>query len=99
MSGLARWKENRVRQEIYLEELKHIDTSQSGAGLNGANLQGWNGTSVLFLEQTPDTRSDKRIPNRRKGDRLPWIILSVARLAAGVAAYLWMYLGRFGIHK
>ena len=53
MSGLPRWKENRIRHEIYLGHLKHTNTSPSGAGFNGANRQGWNGTSVLFLEETP----------------------------------------------
>lgn len=98
MSGLPRWKENRIRQEIYLGHLKHTNTSPSGAGFNGANLQGWNGTSVLFLEETPGMRSAKEIPNRRKKNRSPWIILRVALLAAGAADCLWVYLRQFGIH-
>ena len=101
MSGLPRRKENRIRQEIYLGHLKHTNTSPSGAGFNGANRQGWNGTSVLFLEGTPGMGSAKRIPNRRKKNRSPWtwIILRVALLAAGVAVCLWVYLGQFGIHR
>jgi hypothetical protein len=95
MSGLERWKENRIRQEIYRVNLKHTDASPSGAGLNGGNLQAWNGTSVLLLEQTPGTRAEKRIPNRREKNRLPWIIVRVALLAAG----LWVYLGQFVIHR
>ena len=51
MSRLPRWKENRFRQEIYLGH--HTNTSLSGTGFNGANRQGWNGTSALFLEETP----------------------------------------------
>jgi hypothetical protein len=66
MSGLERWKENRIRQGIDRVHLKHTDASPSGAGLNGGNLQAWNGTSVLLLEQTPGTRAEKRIPNRRE---------------------------------
>lgn len=99
MSGLARWKESRIHQEIYLGQLKHTDTSPSGAGLNRANLQGWNGRTVLFLEQTPGTQSEKRIPNRRKKNRLPWIILRVALLAAYLVLWLWVYSGQFGIHR
>ena len=60
MSGLPRRRENRIRQEIYLGHLKHTNTSPSGAGFNGANRQGWNGTSVLFLEETPGMGSAKR---------------------------------------
>jgi hypothetical protein len=95
MSGLQRWKENRIRQEIYRVHLKHTDVSPSGAGLHGGNLQAWNGTSVLLLEQTPGTRAEKRIPNRREKNRLPWIIVRVALLTAG----LWVYLGQFVIHR
>jgi hypothetical protein len=32
MSGLARWKETRIRQEIYLEQLKRRSGSCSGEG-------------------------------------------------------------------
>jgi hypothetical protein len=99
MSGLPRWKEYRIRQEIWREHLKHTRNSSNGAGLNAANLEGWNGTSVLLLEQIPGTRSDERIPNRSKRNRLPWIILSVALSVAGVAAYLWVYLSQFGIYR
>jgi len=94
MSGLARWKENRIRQEIYWVHLKHPDASPSGGGLNGGKLQAWNGTSALLLEQTLGTRAEG-IPNRRKKNRLPWIIVRVALLAAG----LWVYLGQFVIHR
>ena len=35
MSGLARWKENRIRQGIYLGHLKDTTTSFSRGGFNG----------------------------------------------------------------
>ena len=35
MSGLPRWKENRIRQEIHLAHLKHAKTSANGAGVDG----------------------------------------------------------------
>jgi hypothetical protein len=35
MSGYARWKENRIRQEIHLAHLKHAKTSSNGAGVDG----------------------------------------------------------------
>jgi hypothetical protein len=99
MSGSARWKEDRIRREIYLRDLNRTNTAAIGAAHNGVNLQGWNGTSLPFLEKTPCTRSEKRIPNRREKNRLPWIILRVALLAGGLATCLWVYLGQFGIHS
>jgi hypothetical protein len=95
MSGLEHWKENRICQEIYRVHLKHTDASPSGGGLSGENLQAWNGISVFVIEQTLGTRVEKRIPNRREKSRLPWIIVRVALLAAG----LWVYLGQFVIHR
>ena len=92
MSRSARWKEDRIRERIYLEQLKHTETGPNGVGLNGANLQG--GTPVLFLQQTLGSRS----PNRRRKNRLPWNILRVALLVAWVAICVWVYLGQFGIH-
>jgi hypothetical protein len=60
MSGYARWKENRIRQEIHLAHLKHAKTSSNGAGVDGTYPPEPNGTSVRFLEQRPDTGSDKQ---------------------------------------
>ncbi len=99
MSGLPRWKENRIRQEIHLAHLKHAKTSSNGAGVDGTYPPGSNGTSVRFLEQRPNTGSDKRTSNRRNENRLPWMILRLALLAIGVAAWLWVYLCQFGIHR
>jgi hypothetical protein len=99
MSGLPRWKENQIRQDVPLAYLKHPKTSANGAGAHGAYPLGWNGTSVLFLEQTPGTRSEKRIRDRKEKNRLPRIILRVALLAAYLAVWLWVYSGQFGIHR
>ena len=94
MSGLERWKENRIRQEIYWVHPKHTDASPSLGGLNGGKLPACNGTSAILLEQTLGTR-EEGIPNRREKNRLPWIIVRVALLAAG----LWVYLGQFVFHR
>ena len=99
MNGLPRWKENRIHQEVHLAHLKHPKTSFNGDGAHGAYPLGRNGTSALLFEQTVGARSDKRTPNRTKGTRLPWMILRLALLAAGVAFYLWVYFGQFGIHR
>jgi hypothetical protein len=45
MNELSRWKENRIRQEIYIEHLKHPKTSPNGTGSNGTKLQGQNGNA------------------------------------------------------
>ena len=92
MSGSARWKEDRIRERIYLEQLKHTEALPNGAGLNGANSPG--GTPVLFLQQTFGRRS----PNRRKKNQLLWNILRVALLAVWVAICVRVYLAQFGIH-
>ena len=92
MSGSARWKEHRIRERIYLEQLKPTERLPDGAGLNGANSQG--GTPELFLQQAFGSRR----PNRRKKNQLPWNILRVALLAAWVGICVWVYLGQFGIH-
>ncbi len=97
MSGSARWKEDQIRQEIYLRHLKQTNTASSG-GHSGANLDGWNGTPAPFLKKEAGIRWEKRIPNRREKNGLSWITLPIALLAAGVAVSLWVYLGQFGIH-
>jgi hypothetical protein len=95
MSGSARWKEDRIRQEIYLRHLKQTNTASSGAGHSGANLHGWDGTSAPFLEKKAGIRWEKRISNRREKNRLPRIALGIALLAASLAVCLWGYLGQF----
>jgi hypothetical protein len=92
MSGSERWKEHRIRQEVYLQQLKHTDTLSRGAGLSKTNSQ--DQTPALLLRQTAGKRSFKRIVNRTKKDLLLWIMFWVARLAAGVMVRLWAYLGR-----
>ena len=64
MSGSARWKEDRIREQIYLEQLKHTEALPNGAGLNGANPPG--GTPVLCLQQTfgpsePESKEEESV--------------------------------------
>jgi hypothetical protein len=94
MSRSARWKEDRIRERIYMEQLKqtHTETLPNGARFNEANSQG--GTPVLFLQQTFGSRSS----NRRKKNQLLWNILRVALLAVWVAICVRVYLAQFGIH-
>ena len=93
MNRSARWKEDRIRERIYLEQLKHTETLPNRAGLNGASSSG--GTPEVCLQQT----SGRWSPNRRKRNRLPWNVLRVALLAAWAALCAWFYLAQFGIHS
>jgi hypothetical protein len=94
VSRSARWKEDRICERIYLEQLKqkHAETLPIGPGLNGTNSQG--GTPVLFLQQTFGSRS----PNRRQKNQLLWNTLRVALFAVWVAICVRVYLDQFGIH-
>jgi hypothetical protein len=51
MSELVRWKEYRVRQEIYKQHLKQIETSAARGDSNEANLEEQNRLSLSFFEQ------------------------------------------------
>jgi len=49
MNELVRWKEYRVRQEIYKERLKKNETSADRVESNEANAEVRNGISLSFL--------------------------------------------------
>jgi hypothetical protein len=51
MSELVRWKEYRVRQEIYKERLKQSETSAVGVDSGEATVEELNRISVAFFEQ------------------------------------------------
>jgi hypothetical protein len=46
MSQSVRWKEIRVRQEIYKELLKQSNVGSNGADSNGAEGIGWEETAL-----------------------------------------------------
>jgi hypothetical protein len=52
-SELPRWKEYRVRQEIYREYLKRAETQSGRLDSEEAPPQSPNEDSTLFLEQDP----------------------------------------------
>jgi hypothetical protein len=52
-SELPRWKEYRIRQEIYREYLKRAETQSEGLDSEEATPQSLNENSTLFLEQDP----------------------------------------------
>jgi hypothetical protein len=51
MSESVRWKEYRVRQEIYKERLKQSQTSADRVDLSNASAEELNRISVAFFEQ------------------------------------------------
>src|SRR5260370_1880791 len=81
------WRENRVREEIYKQDLKQIDTSAHETGLPKSK-----GATIASGEQNPEARQAE---NKKKNRRLRWIILSLAILAAGGATWFWIYLSQF----
>jgi hypothetical protein len=52
-SELPRWKEYRIRQEIYREQLKHAETESGRLGSEEAPPQSVSENLTLFLEQDP----------------------------------------------
>jgi hypothetical protein len=52
-SELPRWKEYRIKQEIYREYLKHAETQSGRPDSEEAPPQSLNENATLFLEQDP----------------------------------------------
>jgi len=52
-SELPRWKEYRIRQEIYRQHLKHAETEPGRLDSEEAAPQSRNEDPTLFLEQDP----------------------------------------------
>jgi hypothetical protein len=61
MSESVRWKEYRVRQEIYKERLRQREISAHEVDSNGAEPDTVNQVSISFFEQMLGTRWDERI--------------------------------------
>ena len=95
MSGSERWKEHRIRQEVYVQQLKHTDPLSEGVSLSKTNSQGQ--TPALLLRRIAGNRSFKHGLNRTKKNRLGWIMFQVTPIVAGVMVRLSAYLGQFGI--
>jgi membrane fusion protein, multidrug efflux system len=85
-----RQRENRVREEIYKQELQRgevVVRQTESPGSNGANIP-----SDL---QTRDSRSTAPAPNKKKGRLARWIFLLLAVLATGIGVSLWIYFSQF----
>jgi hypothetical protein len=62
MSELVRWKEYRVRQEIYKERLKQIETSADRVDSGEPTVEELNRISVAFFEQIFGERRGQQRP-------------------------------------
>ena len=62
MSESVRWKEYRVRQEIYKEHLKQTETSADRVDSSEANPEVRNRVSLSFFEQILGGRQGEQIP-------------------------------------
>jgi hypothetical protein len=82
-----RWRENRVREELYKEHVKH-----SEALANGAGRQGSNGTTLEPDGQTPEALRAQGTPNRRKACPLSGVILPPPLTCGAVGLWYWVAL-------
>jgi hypothetical protein len=62
MSESLRWKEYRVRQEIYKERLKQSEISADKVDAGEASEEELNRISVSFFEQIFGERGDQKSP-------------------------------------
>ena len=99
MSAFRRWKEERIRHYIYLERLKVAQKLSNGVSLSGARSEERNESSDLFLQMRPDSVRDRGTSTKKENGGFPWMIVRLAILAAGAAAWLWLYLGQLGVHR
>ena len=84
-----RWRENRVREEIYKEHLK-----QRQAASDGASLHRSNGTTIELDGQTPDGQPAQCTPNRRKKHPIGGVILPPSFLGGSIGLWYWTFLSQ-----
>jgi hypothetical protein len=99
MSTFRRWNEERIRHYIYLEQLKNTQNLSDGVSLNRARAEGRNGRSDLFLQVRPDSVHGRRTSTKKENGGLPWMIVRLAILAAGAAAWFCLYHGQLALHR
>jgi membrane fusion protein, multidrug efflux system len=80
------WRENRVRQEIYKQDLKQIDTSARETSLPKTN-----GATIAPPEQTPEVRSAENKNKNRRRRRILVIESMIGVLGLFFGIRYWMY--------
>jgi len=88
LSSLRR-RENRVREEIYKEHLKHRQASSDDASLHGSN-----GTTIELDGQAPDDQPAQCTPNRRKKRPRGRVILPPPFLGGSIGLWFWTFLSQ-----
>jgi hypothetical protein len=76
MSELVRWKEYRVRQEIYKKRLKQNETSADRVDSSEANGEVRNGISLSFFELASARGIGSRVRHRRRAS-VTWLALGI----------------------
>ena len=98
MSELSRWKEFRIRQEIYLESLKQDSLASNQVGSGGTNTE-LSQTRLEWLRRdNPGLRAGRPVSTRTRKHRLSGVLLRSGVLAGGVAICVWLWWVEFGIH-
>ena len=85
LSSLRR-RENRVREEICKEHLKHRQASSDGASQHGSS-----GTTIELVGQTPDDQPAQCTLNRRKKRPIGRVILPPPFLGGSIGLWYWIY--------
>ena len=88
LSSLRR-RENRVREEIHKEHLRHRQASSDGASLHKSN-----GTTIELDGQTPDDQPAQRTPNRRNKHPMRRVILPPPLLGGSIGLSYWTFLSQ-----
>jgi hypothetical protein len=99
MSELSRWKEYRIRQAIYLENLKHRCTPSTQAVSSDSNVEVRRASLERLLRNTPVVRANGRSLNRTKKDPLSGTVLRFGLLAGSVVIWLLLWWVEFGIRR
>jgi hypothetical protein len=99
MSELSRWKEFRIRQEIYLESLKQSSLTSNQVGSGRTNSEVGHTNLELLSCDNPGLRVGRPVSTRTKRHRLSGMLLGSGVLAGGIAICVWLWWVEFGIHR
>jgi membrane fusion protein (multidrug efflux system) len=85
-----RWRENRVREEIYKQQLKNMSASSNGTSLHQPDR-----VTTALRQPTADARAVERVPVQRKSRLVRWILLPLLILVAAGGVWFWVYSSQF----
>ena len=99
MSTFSRWKEERIRRHIYLDQLKNAQNLSNEVSVDEARPEEDSGTSDCFLEERQDTALERGTSIGEKNNSLSWAMVRLALLGAIAAVWFWIHAGQFGVHR